>query len=466
MSSNNYSRLTVENVQQGAGTVTPAELDQHDVEANAVSSSRLSTSCASRRISLILGCLFFAAMIVIVGLGVALHRAESGAQEVVTHNRTVVLVSLDGFRADYLERYSAPNILRLARRGVHAQAMHPIFPSVTFANHYTLATGLYAESHGIVANHFFDPLFNASFSYTNSAVREARWWGGEPIWVTAEKFGKKAGVFFWPGSEADIQGIYPTYYKAYDEKVPNTDRVSQVLAWLDLPAGERTSFAALYMSDVDSAGHAYGPDSQQVADAITDVDNALGQLFQGLDKRGLTDVVDVVVVSDHGMTGLSNDRVVYLSDYVDYSIINVYENGPIALIEPKNPDDILTVYNFLHGAHPNMTVWLKPDIPLKYHYSQNRRITSIFALADEGWWLSRGRPPIEPELWLKGTHGYDNMLHSMQALFVAAGPGFKQNVTFPEMRNLDIYPLLCYRLGVSPAPNNGTLDVLRPYLNM
>ncbi len=149
---------------------------------------------------------------------------------------TVILISLDGFRYDYLDKYSPPTLNQLAKDGVRAKWMIPSFPTKTFPNHYTVATGLYPEHHGIIENNIWD--FGVTFGLgKREEVQNSRWWLGEPIWVTAEKQGLRAGAFFFPGTEAEIAGKRPTFWKQYDGKIPNNDRVDQILTWLDLPRG-------------------------------------------------------------------------------------------------------------------------------------------------------------------------------------------------------------------------------------
>jgi len=226
----------------------------------------------------------------------------------------VVLVSIDGFRADYLARGLTPNLSRMAAGGARAPAMQPVFPSATFPNHYALVTGLYAETHGIVANTFYDPVFNATFRYTLPAdATDARWWAGEPIWNTVVKAGKRAYCAFWPGSEAAVQGIHPSVYLSYvplAAELSNTKRMQLVLEWLGEDVATRPSLVTAYMSSVDSAGHSYGTEGPQIDLAIQQADAAIGVLLDGI--AALSVPINVVVVSDHGMTDLSPQRVVFL----------------------------------------------------------------------------------------------------------------------------------------------------------
>src|SRR3972149_11774242 len=221
---------------------------------------------------------------------------------------TVILVSMAGFRPDYLDHTSCPNLRELAMSGTRAEWLIPIFPTKTFPNHYAIATGLYAENNGVVGNTMYDPGFDAMFTMRmRNEVTNARWWGGEPIWVTAEKQGVISAPFFWPGSEAPIGGIRPSYYKAFDASMTEEQRVAQVLQWLDLPDQQRPRFITLYFDRLDNAGHDYGPVYADVDTAVGIIDHAIGQLIAGLTKRGLFEKVMLLVVSDHGMAPIEKE---------------------------------------------------------------------------------------------------------------------------------------------------------------
>jgi predicted AlkP superfamily pyrophosphatase or phosphodiesterase len=364
----------------------------------------------------------------------------------------VLLISLDGFRRSYLERDSLPTLHALARDGVVADAMIPSFPTITFPNHYTLVTGLYPEHSGIVGNTIYDPEFKALFTMGNAESKEGRWWLGQPIWVTAEKQGRRAASYFWPGSEAEIDGVRPTRWKPYDGTVTYQARVDSVLSWFDLSGQQRLSFITLYFDEPDHSGHEYGPDSPRTAAAAARADSAVGRLVAGLRARGLYDKVNLIVVSDHGMSELSPDRVVYLDDVVDTSTVRINSLSPDLFLTPRDGDAPALLAKIKHLPH--VSAWLKADVPARLHYNEGRRITPVVAVADDGWTIAihgSTRP------MLGGAHGYDNANASMRALFIAHGPAFKQGVTMPAFPNIDVYDLLARILGVKPAPNDGTL---------
>ncbi len=380
---------------------------------------------------------------------------------------TVLLISLDGFRYDYFEKAPTPNLDRLAREGVKARWLTPVFPSMTFPNHYSIITGLYAEHHGIVNNSMYDPEFKAGFSLGNRAeVTNGRWWGGEPLWVTAEKQGRRAATFYWPGSEAEIGGKRPSYWKEYDGKVPDAARVDTVLAWLRLPAARRPSFVTLYLSDIDHQGHEHGPDAPETLRAVQAADSAIGRLIAGLEKRKLYDRVNVIVVSDHGMAPTSLQRVTYLDDFVDLSDVERVDWGVVTGIWPKSGREEAVYQSLQAEHHPHMQVYRKAEIPTRYHYQQHRRIAPIVCVAADTWYISsRSYMEKNKDKFLQGNHGYDNQTPNMRAIFIARGPAFKRGYTAEPFANVHLYNLMAHILELNPAPNDGNLDSVRTVLD-
>ncbi len=373
----------------------------------------------------------------------------------------LVLVSLDGFRHDYLELHEAPNLARFAAEGVRAEALVPVFPTSTFPNHYTLVTGLWPEHHGIVDNTMYDPELDETFEIGDRlAVEDARWWAGEPLWVKVEKAGRVAATMFWPGSEAEIGGVRPTHWFHYDASLDEGERVATVLAWLDLPEPERPAFVTLYFSSVDSAGHRFGPRSAEVAAAVQRVDARLGELLAGLEARGIADATDVVVVSDHGMVELDRERVIVLDDLVDLDGLHVVTLSPVLGIRaaPERLDEVLAS---LAGAHPHLSVWPRAEVPDHLHYRVHARIPPIVGLADEGWRVLLREDLEDLERATRGaTHGYDPRLRSMQAFFAARGPGFRRGLVVPPFESIHLYTLFTRLLALEPAPNDGDPEAL------
>jgi predicted AlkP superfamily pyrophosphatase or phosphodiesterase len=374
---------------------------------------------------------------------------------------TVVLIALDGFRWDYLDRPVAVNLRALAERGVRAERLIPSFPSKTYPNHYTLVTGLYPQNHGIVANVIHDSALGWFRTGADPAVRDGRWFGGEPIWVTAEKRGIRTAVYFWPATEAEIGGVRPTWYVGYHKAISREARVNRVLDWLAMPKSERPRFITAYFEDTDNAGHEFGPTAARTDSAIATVDSAIGAIVKGIERLGRTNDVHVVVVSDHGMAETAPARTIYLDDLVSLDSLRVIDWTPVATIEPAAGRDAY-VYSRLHGAHPNLAVYRKADVPARLHFSAGHRISPIVAIADEGWTIStRARIAALKGRSSQGAHGYDNALPSMSGILVAAGPGLRSGFVRPPLENVHVYPLLAALLGITPAASDGSIDSVR-----
>jgi len=372
----------------------------------------------------------------------------------------VILISFDGFRWDYIDRPAAVHLRELAARGVRAERMIPVFPSKTFPNHYSIVTGLTAEHHGIVANAIRDPQLGLFTLRDTLAQMESRWWGGEPIWVTAEKQGQRAAVVGWPGSEAAIAGVRPTWWSRYWHEQPHAEKVQKLLDWLSLPADSAPRLMIAYFHDVDGAGHSFGPSAPQVDSAIAMVDSALGAVMAGIEARGLEDQVSIIVVSDHGMTPVSPERAVVLDDYISLDDVDVVDWTPVAAIAPK-PGAMERVYARLKDAHPQMAVYRRSEVPARYHFSANPRITEIVAVAADGWTITSR---AQVNRWREnnwrggGNHGFDPATQNMGATFVAAGPGIARGRVVPAFRNVHVYSLMAHLLRLTPAQTDGSLD--------
>jgi predicted AlkP superfamily pyrophosphatase or phosphodiesterase len=372
--------------------------------------------------------------------------------------QSLLLISIDGFRWDYFNRPGAANLRALAAHGVHAERMVPSFPSVTFPNHYTIVTGLLPDHHGIISNAMVDPVLGRFGIGDNPAVRDGRWWGGEPIWNTAELQHERAAPMSWPGSEAPIGGMRPSWWKKFDASLSRAAKVREVLALLALPPDSAPRLITQYFSEVDHFGHLSGPDSPQIDSAITQVDSAVGAIVDGITRMHLEGRVNVIVVADHGMAAISPSRVVFLDDYISLDSVDVIEWGAYGLIAPKAGSDRY-VYDHLHGANPHLAVYRKAEIPARFHYGANPRVPAVFALADEGWTVSsHARYDRNPSRAGGGEHGYDNTLPVMGALFIASGPAFKSGLVVKPFQNIHVYDLMAHILGLRPAPNDGSLD--------
>ncbi len=385
--------------------------------------------------------------------------AVAGAAESI-----VILVSLDAFRWDYLEKYAVetPRLRQLAADGVRAERMISCFPTLTFPNHYSIVTGLRPEHHGIVANTFYDPVLKAAFNYrSHECAVDPRWWGGEPIWVTAVKQGRRSACMFWPGSEAKIAGGQPTYYRAFDDSVTSVQRVDGLLAWLSLPADERPDFCTLYLDAVDHAGHDHGPDSPETAAAVREVDAAVDRLEVGLAARDLAGMTNLVIVSDHGMAPTGPSQTVFLDDLVNLRAVRVDCLGPLTGLQPLEGTTAELMARLRRVLPPHLHAYLRDEFPTRFHYRGNPRIAPVLILADEGWELTTHDRFARRKTPERGDHGYDNELPAMGALFIANGPAFRRGVVIPPFENIEIYNLLCAALALRPAPNDGDDRLVR-----
>jgi predicted AlkP superfamily pyrophosphatase or phosphodiesterase len=381
---------------------------------------------------------------------------------------TVILVSLDGFRYDYVEKFQTPTLARLAKNGVRAKWMIPAFPTKTFPNHYTIATGLYPENHGIIENNIYD--FGTTFSLgKREEVQNSRWWFGEPVWVTAEKQGLTAASYFFVGSETIIKGEAPTFRRTYNGRVPPEMRVDKALSWLDLPVEKRPQMITLYFSETDDAGHEFSPDAEETRYAALNADRYVERLLKGLDERGIKKQANVIIVSDHGMASVDLKNATFLDDYFDFDDAErILWTNEIVQIFPKNGK--LEVIAGKLKSIKHATCWKKADIPARLHYQASPRIAPIICSSEEGWmttsrkryadWIKDLESPEKP----RGAHGYDNRVQSMQATFIAHGEAFKKGFAAEPFENVHVYELMCKILGIEPAANDGSIEAVKHLL--
>lgn len=371
-----------------------------------------------------------------------------------------ILISIDGFRWDYLQKYHPPVLGQLAADGVHATRLTPSFPSKTFPNHYTIVTGLRPAHHGIVGNWFYDPAFAETFGMSKpESNTQERWWDeGEPIWTTAEKQGARSFCYFWPGSEAENHGIRPSRYKPFNGKIPSNDRVDELLGWLDVPAAERPRLCTLYFDVVDTQGHKFGPDAPQTAAAVAEVDAAIRRLLDGLARLGLREGTNLVLVSDHGMSPCGPDRIIFFEDLMDVSQVQIDSTGPNGGVRPK-PGTVSAAElaaAIRAKAPPQLQVYLRDETPERLHYRGNPRIPDVVLICDDHWNVeSKAGWPKRAPTYNLASHGWDPATPNMGALFIANGPSFRSRVELPNADNVDIYNLLCAVLGIKPAANDG-----------
>jgi predicted AlkP superfamily pyrophosphatase or phosphodiesterase len=388
--------------------------------------------------------------------GFSLHAQDVKSQ-------TTIILSLDGFRWDYPDKTSTPALDRIAREGVKAIALIPSFPSKTFPNHYTIATGLVPDHHGLVNNAFYDSKMGKSFSINNKEARtNPAFYGGEPIWITAQNQGVKTASFYWVGSDVAIMGQHPDIWKDYNEDVPLIQRIDTIIKWLGLPLAERPRLIMAYYHEPDGVGHEYGPDDARTLVTVRKIDSLIGFFYKRIKQLPDGDSINLLIVADHGMGNITSNRNIVLRDYIP-------ETWPVR-IEGGTPNFNLyadgawvdSAFEALSRA-PHLKVWKPSEVPGYLNYGTNPRVGNIIVVADSAWSVSVQKPQ---KTFSGGTHGYDIRNTDMHAIFYAVGPAFKQNFLHPAFQNIHIYPLLAYLLGIEPAHTDGELkqviNMLKP----
>jgi predicted AlkP superfamily pyrophosphatase or phosphodiesterase len=400
-----------------------------------------------------------------------IHSLVFGQEKKDPH---VILISLDGFRYDYVTRFKPENLTRFIENGVEAESLIPSFPTKTFPNHYTIATGLRPEHHGIVDNSFYDPIKNDIYRINRrDLVIDGSWYGGTPLWVLAEQNGMKAASYFFVGSEADVQGVRPSYYYDYDGQVSNLTRVSKVFEWLQMPDSIRPRMITMYFSDMDDVGHSYGASNDsQLLMRLARLDRELGALFEGV--KSLDQDVNIIIVSDHGMADVPLENYIALDGITQGISGSVVNSGALAHIYLENPDDKRKVIEQINEKAVGFTVFDPAD---KKYYSDlsvyGHRIGDVIVLADLGYYFIENEQYSEviarrmrsDDTSVKGTHGYSQEYREMHGIFYARGPQLKSGLTIASFDSIHIYPLICKILGL-PTPDDidGKLEVLEPIL--
>jgi predicted AlkP superfamily pyrophosphatase or phosphodiesterase len=380
----------------------------------------------------------------------------------------VILISLDGYRWDYTQRFQPPNISALIERGAQAESLISCFPSKTFPSHYTIATGMYPENHGLVNNSFFAPDKGEVFRMSNRRiVQDGSWYEGLPLWVSAEKHGMISASYFFVGSEADVRGVRPTHWFPYDGKVSNIDRVEQVLSWLRMPSAERPHLITLYFSDMDDVGHAYGPNAdERLRPALMRLDSVLGVLFRGVEASGLP--VYVILVSDHGMAETPLDYYLPIDPYLDRERYQVINNGSLAHLYLNDPSELDSVYHDLRARADKFSVHKVEDFPFFTKNPSNPRLGHLLLFPDYPHYFSDARRIgflRRNSDAARGEHGFDPRIPDMHGILYLWGPKVKPKLRFPAVESIHIYPLICYLLGL-PIPEyvDGRLEVLKGIL--
>ncbi|MDI6400470.1 ectonucleotide pyrophosphatase/phosphodiesterase [Balneolaceae bacterium ANBcel3] len=391
-------------------------------------------------------------------IALLLSVSVSASQE-----HSVLLISIDGFMPEYFERTETPHFDWIKEQGVSAEYMIPVFPTMTFTNHYSIVTGMYPENHGILSNTMYDPEWDATFSLGNrDEIVKGRWYEAEPLWVTAEKQGVGTASMFWVGSEAEISGIRPSRWYPYDGSLPYKQRVDSVVTWLSSAPGERPGFVTLYFSKPDSYGHRYGPDSDEMTAAIAEMDEVIGYLLEEFRVHGLNEHTNILFVSDHGMAALSEEKLIFLDEVIDLGDVRVVGWGAVAMIVPEDGKKE-EVYEALKSSEQHYRVYKKDQLPEEFRIGSHRRTPPIIMVADLPWSIT-SRPFFERRGILAGNHGWDHREPAMRTIFMAMGPDIVSGKTIPPFELTHIYELVCELLGLEPAENDGSLEVLKGIL--
>lgn len=374
-----------------------------------------------------------------------------------TGNYTII-VSLDGFRWDYPQKYDTPHLDKMANRGVSA-VMLPSFPASTFPNHYTMATGLVPDHNGIINNTFWNEDQQQHYTVSNEETRyNPAYYLGEPIWITAQKQGVKTGVLYWVGSDIAIKDTYPTYYKRWDDQPQYTypERLSKAISWLQKPEEERPQLVMIYIDEPDGVGHTYGPESKETATEIAYLDSLVGNLIQEIEKLPIADKVNLIVTSDHGMTEICDERIVDMKQYLKEEWCRIVSGStPTSIFTHEGYQD--SVYHALKEAE-HIHVWKKEEIPAELHYGTSNRIGDIVVAPEIGWQFTD-----QPRSGY-GAHGYFPQEPDMQVIFRAYGPDFKQGYTSNGFVNVDLYSLLAQLLKITPEETDGELERVKDML--
>jgi predicted AlkP superfamily pyrophosphatase or phosphodiesterase len=374
----------------------------------------------------------------------------------------LVVLSMDGFRWDYPDKTPTPNLDSIAKIGVKAEAIIPAFPSKTFPNHYTMATGLFPDNHGLVNNTFYDEETDAIYRISDSATRNnPYYYGGEPIWVTAAKAGMKTASFFWVGSEIPIKGVQPDYWKSYDGSFPYEQRVDTIIYWLSLPEAQRPQLIMWYFDEPDAIGHRYGPDHAQTLAEVTYIDSLVGVFCKKVNALPHAGRINLIFTSDHGMTEISEEMVVNLDEFIPEAWVERVVGGNPNFNIAAADGYVDSVYHLLQRVK-NIQAWKNGGVPERLHYGNHSRTLDLTVVADPGWSIHWKRNPGYSNSG--GTHGYDPAFGDMHAVFYATGPSFKQNWVHPSFENVNLYVLMSELLGLQPASNDGNIEHVKGML--
>ncbi|SFZ91782.1 Predicted pyrophosphatase or phosphodiesterase, AlkP superfamily [Flaviramulus basaltis] len=420
----------------------------------------------------------FIYVLILIVSAITLSSCKSGSsltESTLTENSNasiqkpyVILISLDGFRWDYVDKYKPQNLTNFINSGVKSESLISSFPSKTFPNHYTIATGMYPDKQGIIGNSFYSYKKNTIYKMGNrEMVEDGTFYGGSPIWVQADKANMVSASYFFVGSEANIQGLRPTYYHHYDGEIKNNARVKETLKWLALPKKQRPHIITLYFSDMDNVGHTYGPDNdEKLKKTLFDLDKNLGDLFKGVKATNLP--VNIIIVSDHGMATQKASNFISIENIDNKNLFTLIDNGAILNIHPKNNISTDSIIQYLKPKENHFKVYKTENTPGFEYTPKNRDWGTVQIIPDLGYYFSSNQR-IEymkkNAITTVGVHGYNPEYKDMHGIFYAKGPAFKKGFVLPSIKNINIYPLMCEILGLDiPDDIDGDLNKIKSVL--
>lgn len=419
----------------------------------------------ARLLVLVLSVLILAACSARTGDSPDVVIIEPGEVEVPVElgpRKPLLLIGFDGFKPDYLEQTATPNLDAFIAEGVRAEALIPVFPSKTMVNLYSIVTGLYPENSGIISNSMYDAELDAEFKMFSNALSDERWFHGEPIWVSAENQGVRTGTVFWVGSEAPIKGVRPTHWLPYNSRMTHKERIDKAMEWLTLTDDRRPEFVTLYFSRPDNTGHSHGTDSGQIRETIRLMDEAMGYLFERLRDAELYDDMNIVFVSDHGMTNTTTEHLIMLDEIMNLGDVRMIEWTPVAMMQPRE-GRLEAVYSQLKAAEENYKVYRKEDLPERYRIKNSPRVPDIVMVADLPYTITSTSFLAQNGIFA-GNHGYDPEEPDMHGFFLARGPGFKKGMNAGALHLVDLYEMMAHLLQLQPAPNDGSLEAISSIL--
>ena len=409
----------------------------------------------------------FASAVLFIAASAAWSQGSGGVNVPAQQEKPyVILLSIDGFRWDFQSLFDTPGLDRISETGVKAEAMVPVFPTMTFPNHYSIATGLYPANHGIVDNNFYSRDRQRFYSLRDrEAVQDGSWYGGTPLWVAAEQQGMVSAAYFFVGSEADVQGVRPTYWYPFNGNVPGEDRITQALEWLGLPDEQRPHLITLYFEDVDEAMHNYGLPSPELSAAVSQVDGHISDLLDGIEALPFSDDVYILVVSDHGQAKFrSSSPAFVVEDHVSFEDIRAVDHDSFVALYFDEPDTGLAriIADRINETWQRGQAVIPGDAPDSWHITRGSRFADVILQADQQFVVhTRRRTPPR----LVSGHGWAPQVRHMHGHFSARGPRLSAGVRIPAFESIDVYPFVMEILGLElSGPIDGDAATLVPLL--